>query len=195
MNKLIVFAEVFFIATVIVSAQNLKTYKAAYEKCMKEITQSYDIQMTELGKQYTKALDILLSKTKKAGDWDKATAVMNEIKRFREKNIMPEKPAVFIDIQNVQMSFTKYASTYETEKAKKILRAPFTVTKHRAAIRPIIRRSQIVMGTHPSHSKVAFFNGLGSKGVLNGPYYASRLCDHLLNGADIPEHLDLQRNF
>lgn len=81
------------------------------------------------------------------------------------------------------------------EKVEKILHVPFTVTNHRAAIRPIIRRSRIVMGTHPAHSNVHFFNGLGSKGVLNGPYYSDLLCSHLLNGASIPDDMDIRKNF
>lgn len=81
------------------------------------------------------------------------------------------------------------------DKVKNILRPAFTVIRHRAAIRPIIRRSRIVMGTHPAHQQVAFFNGLGSKGVLNGPYYSDLLCSHLLNGAEIPLDMDIRKNF
>ena len=66
------------------------------------------------------------------------------------------------------------------------------VTSHRTAIRPIIRRSQVFMGTHPDFPEVSFFNGLGSKGVLNGPWHASQLVAHLLDGEEIPSHCDLR---
>lgn len=69
------------------------------------------------------------------------------------------------------------------------------VVGHRAAIRPSIHRSQIVMGRHPAHDCVVFFNGLGSKGVLNGPWHADRLVAHLLGDAPLPDEADLRANF
>jgi glycine oxidase len=68
------------------------------------------------------------------------------------------------------------------------------VVAHRAAVRPVIRRSQVFMGTHPTHRHIAFFNGLGSKGVLNGPWYASQLANHLIDGTPLPGDADLANN-
>lgn len=70
-----------------------------------------------------------------------------------------------------------------------------TVTGHRCALRPTIRRSQVFMGRHPSEPRIAFFNGLGSKGVLNGPWHALRLVDHLLSGSPLPTATDLLLHF
>lgn len=66
-----------------------------------------------------------------------------------------------------------------------------TVTAHRRAIRPTIRRSQVFMGRHPSNPRIVFFNGLGSKGVLNGPWHARVLALHLTTGVEIPPECDL----
>lgn len=79
-------------------------------------------------------------------------------------------------------------------KVRGITTVPATVLQHRSAIRPIIRRSQIFMGLHPAHPQIAFFNGLGSKGVVNGPSHADRLADHLVSGTPLPEEADLRRN-
>ncbi len=79
-------------------------------------------------------------------------------------------------------------------KIRGITTVPATVMQHRSAIRPIIRRSQIFMGLHPAHPPIAFFNGLGSKGVVNGPWHAARLADHLVSGTPLPEEADLRRN-
>lgn len=68
------------------------------------------------------------------------------------------------------------------------------VTGHRAAIRPTMRRSQVFMGLHPGLPRVVFFNGLGSKGVLNGPWHAKRLAEGLVHGADLPPASDLRSN-
>ncbi len=80
-------------------------------------------------------------------------------------------------------------------KVASITSAPATVTGHRKALRPTIRRSQIFMGPHPSLERVAFFNGLGSKGVLNGPWHAAGLASHLVSGLPLPEAADLRHHF
>ena len=51
------------------------------------------------------------------------------------------------------------------------------------------------MGRHPSEPRVFFFNGLGSKGVLNGPWHAQRLVSHILDEEALPEANDIRSNF
>ncbi len=80
-------------------------------------------------------------------------------------------------------------------KVRNLTTASFEVSGHRAAIRPVIHRSQIFMGRHPSEPRVFFFNGLGSKGVLNGPWHAQRLVSHILDGKTLPETNDICSNF
>ena len=74
----------------------------------------------------------------------------------------------------------------------------FSVVSQSAAVRPVIRESRALMGRHPGGAagmeRVGFFNGLGSKGVLNGPYFAGQLAGHLVAGEEIEEELDLRRN-
>jgi len=69
------------------------------------------------------------------------------------------------------------------------------VTGHRCAIRPVIRRSHVFLGRHPGLTRVAFLNGLGSKGVLNGPWFARLLARHLVSGEPVPAEHDLRTNF
>ncbi len=71
----------------------------------------------------------------------------------------------------------------------------FAVVGHRAAVRPVIRDCRVLMGVHPTHARVGFFNGLGSKGVLNAPFFADQFAEHLVNGGPIDENVDLRRNF
>ncbi len=80
-------------------------------------------------------------------------------------------------------------------KVAAITPLPATVSGHRCALRPTIRRSQVFMGSHPSIGRVAFFNGLGSKGALNGPWHAERLASHLVSGAALPEEANLSHHF
>ncbi|MFV1996112.1 MAG: NAD(P)/FAD-dependent oxidoreductase, partial [Verrucomicrobiales bacterium] len=69
------------------------------------------------------------------------------------------------------------------------------VTRHVAGVRPIIRESKVLFGRHPAHPRLGFFNGLGSKGVLNAPFFAERFAAHLVDGVAIEEEVDLRRNF
>ncbi|MDF1825594.1 MAG: FAD-dependent oxidoreductase [Verrucomicrobiales bacterium] len=80
------------------------------------------------------------------------------------------------------------------EKLRSITPLPFEVIDHRCAVRPIIHRSQIFAGIHPAHDSVAFFNGLGSKGVVNGPWYAERFTQLLEDGIPLPPESDIQSN-
>jgi glycine/D-amino acid oxidase-like deaminating enzyme len=74
------------------------------------------------------------------------------------------------------------------------LRVPFEVVGHRAAVRPIIDASKVLMGRHPAHDDFAFFNGLGSKGVSNAPFFAAQLADHLCGKGLIDPEVDLRKN-
>lgn len=65
---------------------------------------------------------------------------------------------------------------------------------HHAAVRPIIRESKALIGRHPSHDRLAFFNGLGSKGSLHAPFFAAQLASHLTQGTTLEEECDLRRN-
>lgn len=66
----------------------------------------------------------------------------------------------------------------------------FTIIAHEAGVRPILRRSQPLIGRHPDGAWV--FNGLGSKGSLYAPGCARRLTTACLEGAIIEVDLDFQ---
>lgn len=72
------------------------------------------------------------------------------------------------------------------------LRAPFDVVGHRGAVRPILRQSRPVIGRHAREQRLAFFNGLGAKGVLTAPWFAGRLARHLVEGAPLSPDDDLR---
>ncbi len=74
------------------------------------------------------------------------------------------------------------------------LRLPFTLTAHEAGVRPVINESKAVIGLHPVHPRLGFFNGLGSKGVLHAPFFAAQLAGLLVDGQPVEYALDLRRN-
>ncbi len=67
----------------------------------------------------------------------------------------------------------------------------FDVVAHEAGIRPILRKSQPVIG--PMADGRVIFNGLGSKGSLYAPGVAGRLCDWLRDGGEIDADLDVRK--
>lgn len=75
-----------------------------------------------------------------------------------------------------------------------LLQVPVEIMGMQTAVRPIIKNRQALMGTHPAHPRVAFINGLGSKGSLRAPWLARHLIEHLLDDAALHEELDLQGN-
>jgi glycine oxidase len=80
------------------------------------------------------------------------------------------------------------------DNLRRLLKAPFETVDHAAAVRPIIRRSRALAGMHPTHTRVGFFNGLGSKGTLNAPAIAEKFVAQLEDGIPMDHELDLLRN-
>ena len=78
-------------------------------------------------------------------------------------------------------------------KLQAFLRVPYTVLDHQAAVRPIIQFSKGVMGLHPQHQHLGYFNGLGSKGALHAPLFARDFAAFLIDGAPLPDEQDLRR--
>lgn len=78
-------------------------------------------------------------------------------------------------------------------RVEEILRAlggeAFEVIAHEAGVRPIVRKSQPVIGELPDGRVV--FNGLGSKGSLYAPGVSARLNAWLSDGAPIEPGLDV----
>lgn len=67
----------------------------------------------------------------------------------------------------------------------------YKVLHHTAGVRPIIRKSQPLVGSHPEFQQLKFFNGLGSKGVITAPSVARHFAEHLLDGVALDPELDL----
>jgi len=71
-------------------------------------------------------------------------------------------------------------------------RTPYTVIDHKAAVRPVISRSKPKMGWHPQLPRLAFFNGLGSKGSLLAPWFAHAFVRAIVEGAPLPDGSDVR---
>ncbi len=84
---------------------------------------------------------------------------------------------------------TEQARERISEIARRLGGASFTITDHVAGIRPILRRSEPLIGKNASGEWI--FNGLGSKGSLYAPRMASLLADWVQQGTRPPEEFIL----
>lgn len=76
---------------------------------------------------------------------------------------------------------------------KKYIYRDVEVIQHDAAVRPVIEDQKPVLGRHPKVPTLAIFNGLGSKGFLMAPFYASNLADVLTENELIVENVSIDR--
>lgn len=82
------------------------------------------------------------------------------------------------------------------EKLRNICSAPFEVLSQKAGIRPTMHDRKPVIGLLPDNSRIGIFNGLGSKGVLLGPYFAKQFADYLVgNSTFLHPEVDIKRYF
>ncbi len=66
---------------------------------------------------------------------------------------------------------------------------------HQANIRPCTLDRQPFIGQHPTHKRLAIFNGFGAKGSLQIPYYSRHFANTLLNGTPLPKTGTIERHY
>ncbi|MEM6769497.1 MAG: FAD-dependent oxidoreductase [Bacteroidota bacterium] len=88
---------------------------------------------------------------------------------------------------------TPVNGTFLEDRLREIIKVPFEIIAHRAAVRPTVRDRRLFLGTHPEVTGLHIFNGLGTKGASLAPIGSHWLADHLLNGSPLPEEVDIRR--
>ncbi len=78
-------------------------------------------------------------------------------------------------------------------RLRQMLRLPFTVIEHVAAVRPALRTGKPLLGLHPHYPQLGFMNGLGSKGSLLAPYFAAQFAAFLTGTGKIEPDVDLRQ--
>jgi glycine/D-amino acid oxidase-like deaminating enzyme len=74
-----------------------------------------------------------------------------------------------------------------------LLRVPYRIEDQRAGIRPAVRGRRPLLGRHPAYPALVIFNGLGSKGVSLGPYFANQLAAFLVDGKELDPAVNIDR--
>ncbi|MBA3971084.1 MAG: FAD-binding oxidoreductase [Bacteroidetes bacterium] len=79
------------------------------------------------------------------------------------------------------------------EKLEKVLKISFEVIDHQAGIRPTVNDRRPLIGLHPDLDALGVFNGMGTKGVMLAPFFASQFADFLEGSAPLDKEVDIAR--
>ena len=79
------------------------------------------------------------------------------------------------------------------DKLKEIISCDFEIVEHFGGVRPTVKDRRPLVGTHPDYSQLHVLNGLGTRGVMLGPYLAKQLFDHIVSGTELEKEIDIIR--
>jgi glycine oxidase len=88
---------------------------------------------------------------------------------------------------------TAQGREYLEGRLKDVLKVPFEIVQHKAAVRPTVKDRRPFLGCHPEFPQLAIFNGLGTKGASLGPFWAKHMADHLLRENRLDKAVDIRR--
>jgi glycine/D-amino acid oxidase-like deaminating enzyme len=78
------------------------------------------------------------------------------------------------------------------QKLRELVRLPFEVVGHHAAVRPIAEGQKPKLGLPPADPTVGIFNGLSSKGSLLAPFFAGQFAAFLCGTGAIDPEVDVR---
>lgn len=78
-------------------------------------------------------------------------------------------------------------------KLNEVLQCDFDIVNHFAGVRPTVKDRKPIVGTHPEFLRLHLLNGLGTRGVMLGPYLAMLLYNQIENQIPLPKEIDHRR--
>ncbi|MFC4738988.1 NAD(P)/FAD-dependent oxidoreductase [Flavobacterium ponti] len=79
------------------------------------------------------------------------------------------------------------------ENLKELISCDFEVVKHFAGVRPTVKDRRPLVGAHYKHKNLHVLNGLGTRGVMLGPYLATQLFKNITENAPLENEINIQR--
>lgn len=79
------------------------------------------------------------------------------------------------------------------QKLANLTEVETSVLTHQTAIRPTTPDRKPVLGKWRDHNRVYVFNGLGTKGVTYGPFFARHLFNHIIHNDALMPEVDIKR--
>ncbi|MBU2949085.1 FAD-binding oxidoreductase [Tamlana agarivorans] len=78
-------------------------------------------------------------------------------------------------------------------KLEKLIRCKFEIVNQVAGIRPTVKDRRPLVGQHSEHKSLYVLNGLGTRGVMIGPYVAQQLYNLIENKIPLEKEVDIKR--
>nr|WP_092851306.1 FAD-dependent oxidoreductase [Algibacter pectinivorans] len=79
------------------------------------------------------------------------------------------------------------------EKLDKLINCPYKVVQQVAGIRPTVKDRRPLVGSHTIHHNMYILNGLGTRGVMIGPYVAKQLYGFIEENKPLDNEIDIKR--
>lgn len=79
------------------------------------------------------------------------------------------------------------------ENLKDLISCEFEIMSHFAGVRPTVRDRRPLVGTHFQHKSLHVLNGLGTRGVMLGPYLAQQLFNNLTQNIPLEDEININR--
>ncbi|AUP78730.1 NAD(P)/FAD-dependent oxidoreductase [Flavivirga eckloniae] len=88
---------------------------------------------------------------------------------------------------------TQAAQEELLNKLKSLVNCPFKVVNQVAGVRPTVKDRRPLVGQHQTYKNLYVLNGLGTRGVMIGPYVAKQLYNLIENKTPLEEEIDIRR--
>jgi glycine oxidase len=79
------------------------------------------------------------------------------------------------------------------DNLKELITCDFEIIKHFAGVRPTVKDRRPLVGAHHKHKNLHVLNGLGTRGVMLGPYLALQLFNNIENNIPLENEINIQR--
>ena len=86
-----------------------------------------------------------------------------------------------------------YSKDKLIEGLEEMVVEPFEITETPYAYRPTVQDRRPILGVHSKHTNLYVFNGLGTRGLLNGTNYSVLLYNFIENNLSLPKEVDIER--
>jgi glycine/D-amino acid oxidase-like deaminating enzyme len=97
------------------------------------------------------------------------------------------------DWDDTSHNITVKAKETLLEKLNTIITCSFKLVNQVAGIRPTVKDRRPLVGRHPIYKDVYVLNGLGTRGVMIGPYVAKQLYYFIENDIALEKDIDINR--
>ncbi|WP_320815286.1 NAD(P)/FAD-dependent oxidoreductase [Flavobacterium sp.] len=90
-------------------------------------------------------------------------------------------------------SVTDEAKFELLSKLNELINCEYEVLEHNAGVRPTVKDRRPLVGSHPEYSNVHLLNGLGTRGVMLGPFLAQQLFNFIENKIPLDDEININR--